>query len=253
MRALLSVLLGLVLSGCFQIASTITVRPDGSATIEDRVELSGMGAAALMEAEETPFDKGALQARAAALGEGVTLVGVEEADGGYTALYAVADVRTLRFSSPDLDLGDNDDEKTLADEAMSVAFDFEPGTPSTLRIIVEDPGDEVSPEAPADTLTEAERADAARSLGMARALLGDARISVEVVVEGDIAETDADYVEGSTVTVYDVHFDALFDVIEEHPELMQRNEPPTREIMALIGERDGFQIQSPGTVAVRFE
>lgn len=253
MRALLSVLLSLVLTGCFQIASTITVRPDGSATIEDRVEMSGFGGDALMDSEGEGIDKAALQARAKALGEGVTLVGVKEQDTGYTAIYSVADVRTLRFTSPDLDLGEDGDAKTVADESMDLRFEFEDGAPSTLRLVVGDPSDGDAPEAAPDTLTEAERAEAERGLGMARALLGDARISVNVVVEGDIIETDADYAEGSAVTVYDVHFDTLFDVIEEHPELMGRDEPPTREIVALIGEREGFRVQSPGTVSVRFE
>ena len=75
----------------------------------------------------------------------------------------------------------------------------------------------------------------------------------DVVVEGDVVGSDAAYVDGSTVTVCDVRFDAMFDVIEENPELMGRSEPPTAEILALVGDREGFRMQPPGSVEVRFE
>lgn len=263
MRAALVLALGLALTGCFQIHSTITVRPDGSAVVEDRIELSGMMAEMMMAADEggkgSGVNKARLQARAAALGEGVTLLGVVESGTGYTARYGVPDVRVLRFTTADPDLGDDPDAPTVADEAVDLTFDFEPGETATLRILVPESGGPEADDPGADDPgadgenEETDPAETARNLRMARALLGDARMTVAVVLDGEVVETDAAYADGATVTVFDVLFDTLFDVVEERPDLLRGNAPPFDELREVVGDRDGIAIQPPGTVTVRFQ
>ena len=254
MRFALASLLALALAGCFQTTSTITVRQDGSARLDETVELSGLGALAMMEGEsgKDGLDKSRFVARAAALGEGVTLVGLEETESGYIAHYAIADVRSFRFTAPDFDLSADDEAETVADDNLALGFEFEPGRPAALRLVVPEPKEDAR-EAEVAAPTEAQRAEMSRGLEVARALLGEARVTVEVVVEGDIVETDAPHVAGSTITVYDIPLDAVFDVLEEHPELSGPDRPPGDEISAFLAESGDVRIQPPGTVTVRFE
>ena len=252
---LVALALALPLAGCFQIASVLTVRPDGSALLRDRVTLSGMAALALLEGEKGGggVDKARLQARAAALGPGVTLVALDEREDGFTAVYSVPDVGRLRYTVPDLPVGEDDGDETIADEGLDLTFAFDAGAPSALRIVVpEDEGTADSDEG-AGPMSAAARAEAAQGLRIARALLGDARVTVEVAVEGRVVETDAAFVDGSTVTVYDLGFDALFDALEENPELIGEGTPPVGRLRALLTGREGARLQEPGTVTVQFE
>lgn len=257
--ALLSLLLLPALTGCFTIASTITVQPDGSGTLRDEVEVQGPFALAALAAAEDEdeggfVDKAQLQARAAALGDGVTLMEIEEHEAGYTALYTFSDIGDLRYSTPDLPIGEDGDDETISDDAFDLLFSFSEGSPSTLRITVPESDDAEDGDASeTEEVTAEDRENAARGLGMMRALLGDARLAVEVVVEGEIAETDAAFVDGSTVTLIDLSFNDVFDVLEEHPELMTDDAPPTDDLPALLIGREGVAFQPPGEVTVRFE
>ncbi len=257
MRVVLALLLVPALAGCFTLASTITVRPDGSGTIRDSVAVSGIGALAFQDPEDDKdgglVDKARLQARAAALGEGVTLMGMEETESGYVALYAFPDVRALRYAAPNLPLGEDDNAKTIADEAFDLSFDFEEGDPATLRITVPDNEAPASDDGPAAEPTAQEREQAQRGIEMLRALLGDAHVRLALVLDGDVVETDAAVIDGSTLTFVDIVFDELLDVMEEHPELMRGDEPPTHHLQTLLAGHEGIAIQPPGVVTVRFE
>lgn len=261
MRRLHSALLlalAFVFAGCFQIASTLSVRPDGSALLTDRVEVSGLGALALAESDEKTggVDKAFFQERAAALGDGVSLLSLEQRETGFTAVYAVRDVRQLRYTAPDLPLSADEESQTMADESLNLTFEFDEGDPAVLRVIVPEEtangADRPTAEDEAP-MTDAELQEAQRGLEIARALLGDARMTVEVSVEGDIVDTDAAYVDGSTVTVYDVRFDALFDAVAENPGLMRGDAPPTDQMRALLTGREGVQMEEPGAVQIRFD
>lgn len=251
-RPVAAVALALVLSGCFQLASVLTVRPDGSGTLEDRVTLSetALGFARMADstdAEGGLADREALEARAAALGPGVRLLRVDEAEDGYTAVYAFDDVSAIQYTLPRPPIGEDAGED---DDQRPFAFAFERGATSTLRVTVPD---DDQPEA--DTTTAADETDPEQTrqmLAMMRMMLGEAHVSVALRVDGEIVETDAEYVDGGSVTLLDLQMGALIDVLDEHPELMGRDRPPLGEIRAMLGDTDGLQIQPPGTLSVRF-
>ena len=122
--------LAVLLSGCFQIFSTLTVRPDGSAVVVERVTAEGAMAMGLMAVGQAGGSN-SFEARASSLGEGVTLASVEQtyAPGSvtYVVTYDVADVNQLAYDlsdavSPD-EMGESimggvltgDDEETGAE------------------------------------------------------------------------------------------------------------------------------------------
>ena len=255
------VLATLALSGCFHISSLLTVRPDGSATLRDEVTLSGFALMALEEAAaeggedaSEMFARADFEARAERLGEGVRLVTLEAADDGYVAVYEVPDVRALRYSTPDVPSGDGDD--VPLGENVDLAFAFDRGDVSTLRIVVPKPTpDKPEPSrADDDGMVEVEDemdpADQARMIGAMRSFFDDARMTVAVEVEGEIVETTSAHADGSTVTVFDLPFSAVFDLLEEDPSVMEALDDT--EAIARLQATEGVVIESPGTVRVRF-
>ncbi len=265
MRSLALAALAVVLSGCFHLSSLLTVRPDGSATLRDEVTLSGFALMALQNAAEAGgdepremFEREAFEARAEALGEGVQLVSFEPAEDGYVAVYAVPDVRRLRYTTPDVPGDEGDGESRSMGERLDLSFAFDEADPATLRIVVPKPEAD-KPEAPtpdADGMVKTEEAvdpaDQARMLGMLREFFADARMTVSVAVEGDVVETNAAHVDGSTVTVFDLPFAAVFEVLEDHPELMTGERPDPDAAYEMLQGAEGVRMERPGTVRVRF-
>lgn len=253
MRALLLLALAVALSSCFQITSVLSVRPDGTATLRDELTLSGMGLMALAEeAGGDPWADLDLEARAEALGEGVRLASFEPREDGFTATYEVDDVRQLEYTPPE-GMGETA-------EIGEVAFRFrfeEPaaGAPATLYVLVPkpDPGKPTPPADTAEAEAETSPAEQAQGLAMMRGIVGDARITVAVDVEGEVVDTTADYADGNRVTLFDLPFGPFIDFLADNPELLegQQNASPAA-FYELMNEAEGIQIEEPGTIRVRF-
>ncbi len=238
------------LSGCFQMASLLTVHGDGRATLVETMTLSEQ-ALSFARADSTRgglADRAMLDARAASLGPGVALVSVDETDTGYTATYGVADVNRLSFTLPRPPTGDD----ALPDSADTDApFTFALARSGRSRTLVVTVPDNAA-DAPPDT-SAADPAQQQQALAMARLLLGDARVTFRVAVHGQITGTTGSFFDDDAATLVDLQMGALFDLLAEHPELMGSASPPLTELSRLADGRDGLKIQLPGTVIVRFE
>jgi hypothetical protein len=260
LSAVLLVGLWLFVAGCFQSAATLTVRPDGSATLVERYTFDDAFAetvgdlSALGDGPDGEFgpDAEEIAERAAALGPGIRVAHVERsrAPFGFTIEYAVDDVRTLRytpFADANNALGEAPDEGNDG----TMRFGFTPGETATLQIEIAEsggagalkPGPKPSPQ---------EQAQARQMLQQAREMLGSASISVEVAVEGDIVETDAAFVEGSAVSLLDLRVGRLFDLMLANPSMLRTERPSQGQLQQLMARDPGARYQPPGTVTVRF-
>lgn len=254
LRSVLAVLIAtgcaVALGGCFTLQSTITVRPDGSGTVVETLALSGP-AVSMADDEEAPLSsEAALRARAAGLGEGVTLVSSDTSGAVRTTTYAFRDVAALRYRLPD-NAGEAEHVASTAAAPPLYTFAFEPALgpdgAAVLRVVVPetDPADLAMPDS-------ATVAQTMQGLSFARMLFGDARATVSLVADGETVETDAAVHDGRTTTLLDLAFGPLFDLVEQHPELATRQDPPLDEIRRLAGGREGLTVQAPGTVTIRF-
>ncbi|WP_420455067.1 hypothetical protein [Rubrivirga sp.] len=245
MRLAAVLLAAVVLSGCFQVASVITVRADGSAMIRDDVTLSGMALLAFEEAgADGPalFSRNDMVRRARALGEGVRLVSFETRDDGYAAVYAVDDVRRIAYAAPSAGEGSD------AGETVALSFGFDEGDPSVLLAFVPKPPAQKRTEPPA----ELDMGGQEQALEMARGFLANARMTVAIEIEGDLVDTNAPAVDGSRVTVYDVPFDVLLDAMAENPALGAGGPPDPAAVLSTLRTVEGLTIPAPGTIRVRF-
>ena len=251
MRSLYALVLAVVLSGCFHVDSLLTVRPDGSATLRDEITLSGMALMALMEAEEdegTLFDEAAMEQRATALGEGVRVASFEPREDGYAVTFEIDDVRQIRYATPDA-LGEQSGDTP---DGVDLSFGFDEGAASTLRVLIPKPELDDDKPGDAEDAPGADPQEQARMLAMMRSFFADARVTVAVEVEGEIEETNASYVDGSRVTVFDLPFVAVFDVMEANPEMMGSEPPEPEAMLDELRAIEGVRMEGPGTIRVRF-
>ena len=150
LRLLAFLPLALLLSGCFQIFSTLTIRSDGSAQIVERITAEGAMAMGLMMMDEIPGDgRSSFERRADRLGEGVTFVSVEEevvpGQITYIVTYDVADVNELVYAYTDAVDTDAVGESIMGggmteDPSMEGAMPCDPDVEDCEGTRAEDPG-----------------------------------------------------------------------------------------------------------------
>jgi len=116
LRLSIWVLVGVLCSGCIDATTLVTVKKDGSGTIEESVYISkvveqmlnemtaAMGGKTASAPKTSKIDENKLKAKAAKMGEGVRFVSATEekkADGsmGTREVYAFSDIRKLRLQS----------------------------------------------------------------------------------------------------------------------------------------------------------
>jgi hypothetical protein len=245
-RLALSLACAVALCGCFTFRSTVAVRPDGSGTITETLALSGP-ALEMMRSGEAPLSTAeALLARAARLGDGVSLVHTDTLGGVRTTVYAFRNIAAVRYSLPD-NATEPDDLAAVADVPPLYTFGFEPGAggePAVLQI--------VSPETPDAAPVAFDSAAVAQSLVVARVLVGDARATVEVVVEGTPVGAPAGE-RADTTTLLELPFGPLLDLVGRHPELAASASIPLDALRRTLDGTEGITVQPPGTTTVRFQ
>ncbi|HEX8299830.1 MAG TPA: hypothetical protein VF594_11780 [Rubricoccaceae bacterium] len=230
-----------VLCGCFTFRSTVAVRPDGSGTITETLALSGP-ALAMMRSGEAPLSTAeALLARAARLGDGVTLVHTDTLGGVRTTVYSFRTIAAVRYSLPD-NATEPADLAAVADVPPLYTFGFERATgrgPAVLRI--------VTPDAPDEAPAAYDSAAVVQSLAVARVMVGEARATVEVVAEGEPAGDGA-----TTTTLLDLPFGPVLDLVERHPVLAASASIPLEGLRRTLVGTEGITVHPPGTTAIRF-
>ncbi len=240
-RIALAAALAVALGGCFTFRSTIAVQPDGSGTITETLQLSGP-AARRLQGDDAPLSSAeALLARARRLGAGVTLVRTDTLGGVRTTVYAFQSVAALHYTLPDNASAPGELAQAASTPAL-YTFGFTPAagrTPAELRVVVPPAG----PLAPA--ADSAAVAQAAQGLEMARFVMGDARLTVEVAAAGTAP--------APPVTLLDLPFGPLLDLVGQHPALATRSALPLDDVRALARPGDGITVAPPGTVVLRFE
>lgn len=214
-----------VCAACLDTSTLVTVKPDGSGTIQQRIlvstagledALGGMGfksKGGTSKKSGSP-KAGDLRADAARVGDGVELVSVEPITApagfqGAMATYSFRDIRKLRADEflmpgpPGAASGSASDTRTAftftttpqGTALLSIAFDERPAKKKTA------PDKNAPQDFPGLTDEKARE--------MVKTLFRGFKVGLDVEVAGDIVRTNADHVHGRRITLMAFDMDAL--------------------------------------------
>ena len=211
-KILLTVLIPLLLMGCISSGVTVKVNKDGSGEIIQtfKIKRDFVGFMSMSEEPTDPnlIDMDALELAAQSMGEGVSLSKVEPMPesspyAGYEAYFKFSDISKIKVSaepstSPESSSEDND----------WISFDFDKGSTSKLTMYLPD---EKEDEAPAEENGELE-ASADEGLGdQLKEIYKDMHYWMTIEINGKITNTNASFVDGSTVTIFDMNFEKIVE------------------------------------------
>jgi hypothetical protein len=284
----LALITALSFSSCIQSESVVTVKTDGSGTIENKTTMGGalmqmmQGFGQQLGAEpgsvpENPLapDEEKLKAAAADFGEGVTFVGVEEvkgADGsvGVVAKYAFEDINKVSLNPEDAfgamkDVGEMgqqmsgqggappaaDDEKK---NEHPITFNFSAGSPATLAINFPQPDSDSTKPKGDDSPSSPSEAPDPTQMAMAQQMLGDMRFGLTLQVDGEVESSDASYQEGNATTLFSIQMGKMLgDPANLGKMQALENEEDFNKVKESLKDIDGMQFETKETVTIKFK
>jgi hypothetical protein len=268
--ALTSLLTTLVLPGCFQNETTIHLNKDGSGTLVEETRLGAqmlaifdqmatLGDAA--NAKEDPvakmFSEDQAKTRAADLGEGVVFEKSEaiKANGsrGARVTYRFKDINQLKLSPGDSmkNMSPMGAAGTPAvKKSAPIAFAYAAGK---LTIKMPDPAKANIPEAPADEEANSPDMDNPETQAMMKQMLGDMTLSLKVVIEPGITETNATYQAGNTLTLMQMDMGKLLEKPDTLKKLGKVDKHNPAAALHLLKDIEGAKFETQKEVTVKVQ
>ncbi|MES2658437.1 MAG: hypothetical protein V4689_07450 [Verrucomicrobiota bacterium] len=265
--AITSSLVALVLPGCLQSETTVTLNKDGSGTLVEQTTLGaqmmemisqmsalGGGDAEAKDPVAEMFSPEKAKARATTLGEGVTFVKSEpvEAGGnkGARTTYKFADINKLKISPGDgmKDMSPMAAENPAAKNQKPIGFALADGTLTITMPETEKPEADKEPKPEVPEMEENPQMEA-----MMKQMLGDMKMSFKLIIEPGIAETDATNRDGNTITLMEMEMGKLLEKPETLKKLQAADqEDPQAAIEALKG-LEGVKMETKPKVTVKIK
>ena len=265
-----SALAALALPGCLQNETTVHLKKDGSGTVVEKTtfggqvvamleQMSAMGGEDAKDPFADMFSEEKAKARAATMGEGVTFEKAEaiKAAGskGAVITYRFEDINKLRVAAGDgmKEMGSmaGADEATTEKANRPVTFTYADGS---LNIIMPEPDKIAADVKPEDA--DAAKADldamGDQEKAMMKQMLGDMKITFQVVIDSGIEETDASLRDGNTITLMSMEMGKLLENPESFKKLqsMDQNADPSTTMEALKGI-DGVKMETKPKITVK--
>lgn len=260
-------LIGLLFSGCIDVHYKMTLKSDGSGTIEETVYMNaamvqmikGFMAMGNQDGEQEEFsllDEVELRNEAMEMGEGVEYVSGEKLEDngreGYRALYTFTDINKIKMDQDVSDkapsMGEEGEEITEDD----ITFTFTEGNPATLIINMPEDKEEESP-IEQEEAEEFETDENEEWAEQAKGMMKDFKVLIQLEIDGEIVETNATYVEGSTVTLVEMSFDQLADDPELFNKLKSLDDATFDETRDVLEDLPGIKFETNEQVKVVFE
>jgi len=265
-----SVCATLVLPGCLQNETTIHLNKDGSGTLVEETRLGPQMLAMFDQmaalggpdaAKEDPvakmFSEDKAKARATELGDGVTYDKTEaiNANGskGARVTYHFKDINTLKITPGDSMKNMSPMAEAKADALKNnatIAFSY---TGGNLTIRMPEPPKADGPAAPIGDNPNMPDMDNPDSEAMVKQMLGDMKLSLKLVAEPGIAESNATYKTANTVTLMEMDMGKILEkpsALKKFGKLDKNN--PAAAMQAFKG-LDGAKLETQKEVTVKIK
>lgn len=261
--------LALITSACLQIESEITLKKDGSGTITESL-VFGEQMAAMMQMAEAQggaagagaggnpmakmMDKGAAQARAKEMGEGVEFVSMKKINDngrmGVKTTFKFSDINKLKYTSSSAmgGMGDMKGMGVKEEEGAAPIFKY---ADSKLTITQKHPDvKEGDLDAAKKAAEVADEQMGEQELAMMQGMMKDMRMTMKIKIEPGIKKTNASHVTGDTLTMADIQFAKLLSDPKKLQALQSGDFEKTKK--ALKG-MDGIKFETQEVVEVELK
>jgi hypothetical protein len=263
MRMVVLIFVGITTSGCINSASLIRVKPDGSGTIEQTMLvnmaaikglMAGMGA---QQGKETSGVLNEAEFKRAGERMGVRPVSLtplkQNGFEGAKAVYAFDDITKVRVDQdPQMSGATNGKFSSAASSNNPIRFELtRQGGNSVLTISVDEQA-AASATAKAQDAPALDKIDPAM-MQMIKTMFDGFRILIDVEVDGKILKTNADYVNGSRITLLDVDMAGVFQDEAKLKALQSKVKPGASlsELRPYLKDINGVKINHP-TVTIEY-
>lgn len=258
--AVLAIVTAIVVSGCLQYETLISVNRDGSGSLtqtflmnrEVLAMLEGMSTESSKNGEEfSLLDVEELEDQAEAMGPGVRFVSAEPVETdwgeGYVAVFDFDDISALRVNqNPGEKMPETGGPVEETNEE-NLTFEFAGGVPATLTVRFPAENEDETPGEPAGESMDTEGMEE-----MMRQFYAGMRIMIAVEVDGRVVSTNATYQDGNRVTLLDLNFDAILKDPDASQRLMKNQAESVSDLQALADTVPGVKIETTDPVQIRF-
>lgn len=264
----ISTLFLLFLTSCIDVTTRVKLNPDGTGTIEETVFISrdvlsmleGFMAFDSTYSEGEPvdmFSEDELKKEASSFGEGVTFVSSEKHENqnmkGYTAVYSFKDINKIKIENdPGEKVPDDFDNQDELDKKDVITFNYTKGNPSSLKILLPKPEEKSEDEKSLEAEEVEMEADTTGMGSQMQMMFKNMKISVSLEVNGNIIETDAEYVDGNKITLFEMDFEKLLSDPEKLEKLEKTKPDNFEQALELMKDIPGFKIEFKEIVNVTF-
>jgi hypothetical protein len=252
-RRLVFCVLSVVMSGCINSSTLLNVKPDGAGTIEQTILMNtaalkglvaGLDAQGQLKASN-PFSDEEFQKIAASLGKGVRFVSSSPmSQGGFEgakALFEFDDITAIRIQ-----------QGPGAGSAMGTPVAMSSGAPvtfgfsrrdgvSVLTVTVDDkalPKPRTADTKPMPSIDPA-------MLAMMKQMFAGFKVAIDLEVDGKIVKTNADYVNGSRITLLELELAGLLEDEAKLRELQGKLGASFAEIRPYLKDIKGVKVNHP--------
>ncbi len=256
----------IILNGCIQIETTLNVKKDGSGTINERVVMSKTFVNMLKEFAQTFQDSTSteefslfkdddIKDDAKNYGADVEYVThsfiSEENWEGYTAVYSFNDVSKIKLTpDPDdkVEVGMGTDETEQAKDYYY--FSFVKG--DIAELIIDRPKIEMDKdeweESEQDETQEVDNQIGDEFLEMMEGM----SIKVKVGIEGNIVNTNASYVDGSEITLFQMDFTEMMKDKDNFKEFTNKQPKNVDEMKEFLEKFPSMKLEIEKPVKIKF-
>ena len=265
------IFLSVLLAGCLQVDTTINLKKDGSGTINEKVLMSKtfvnmmrefamafQDSATAAEEEFSLFKDEDIISDATEYGDDVkylshSFISNDEWE-GYEAIYSFDDISKIRIQpDPDSKVAMSEDETGSEDEGEYYFFKFKKGDVSELiidRPEIEFNKDSQEEESSSEEVTEQNDDELGEE---ALKMMDGMKINIAVKIDGEISSSNATYVDGSTITLFQMSLGEMMKDKEAFKEFQNKEPKNIEEMKQFIEKFPGMKIEIQKPVSVKFK